>query len=223
MNVAWVGMIGGSFDPVHEGHIQLAREILGRYPLAKLYMVPARANPLKPTPVASSEQRLDMLRLAIEEIPDLRLEISDFEIRKTTPSYTIDTVEYLKEQSGAEIVLIIGDEIFPSLPEWHRPLDLVRTANIAVTTRLRSQSLDMADTLRQLGINPTHISADGTRVEHSGGRFVERVPITAPPFSSTEIRSKIASDGLLGGANAPRGVQRSVWQYIKENHVYAVS
>lgn len=113
-----IGFLGGSFDPVHFGHLVAAQDALEQYRLDRLIFVPAAQAPLKPQEVCSStDDRLAMLNLAIER--DKRFEISDYELRKGGVSYTIDSIRYFNEQfPSEELFWIIGGDQLPKLHLW---------------------------------------------------------------------------------------------------------
>lgn len=113
-----IGFLGGSFDPVHFGHLIAAQDVLEQFHLDRLILVPAAQAPLKPSDVQStSEDRLTMLRTAIEW--DHRLEISDFELGKGGISYTIDSVRHFKAMfPHDQLYWIIGGDQLPLLHKW---------------------------------------------------------------------------------------------------------
>lgn len=113
-----IGFLGGSFDPVHFGHLIAAQDVLEQYQLDRLILVPAAQAPLKPNDVQSTrEDRLAMLRAAIEW--DHRLEISDYELNKGGISYTIDSVRHFKAMFPQdELLWIIGGDQLPLLHKW---------------------------------------------------------------------------------------------------------
>jgi nicotinate-nucleotide adenylyltransferase len=113
-----IGFLGGSFDPVHFGHLIAAQDAYEQYRLDRLILVPAAQAPLKPQDVqSSSEDRLAMLRAAVEW--DRRFEISDFELRKGGLSYTIDSARHFRGQfPGDTLYWIIGGDQLPKIHHW---------------------------------------------------------------------------------------------------------
>src|SRR5205814_191859 len=110
-----IGIYGGTFDPVHHAHLILARAALERFALERIVFVPTRLSPHKNASVATPEARLQMLRSAIEG--EAQFEVDDCELQRDPPSYTIDTVEKLREKySGAHLFLLIGDDNLAGLP-----------------------------------------------------------------------------------------------------------
>jgi nicotinate-nucleotide adenylyltransferase len=121
-----IGFLGGSFDPVHFGHLIAAQDAYEQYQLDRLFLVPAAQAPLKPSDVKSSaEDRLAMLRAAIEW--DRRFELSDFELRKGGVSYTIDSVRHFRAQfPNDQLYWIIGGDQLPKMHLWKEIGELAR-------------------------------------------------------------------------------------------------
>ena len=121
-----IGFLGGSFDPVHFGHLLAAQDAYEQHKLDRLILVPAAQAPLKPTEVQSSiEDRLAMLRAAVEW--DRRFEISDFELRRGGVSYTIDSARYFRTlYPNDELYWVIGGDQLPQLHLWKNITELAR-------------------------------------------------------------------------------------------------
>jgi len=138
-----VGLFGGTFDPIHHGHLITAQSVKELRSLDKIIFVPAFISPHKQHEKASSaEHRLNMLKLALNDIPFF--ECSDFEIKQHTISYTIDTLREFKNYFD-EIDLIIGyDNIF-KFHTWKEPDEILKLANVIVLKRKSSHPLDFVD------------------------------------------------------------------------------
>ena len=220
-----IGLLGGSFDPVHLGHINLAQELLNLYSLDEIYLIPNKQNPLKPSsPMATNEQRLKMLSLAIGEIGEPRIKMGPWELERQSLSYTIDTLVELKAKNilsnESESILILGNEVFQQFKDWKSPREILERTHLCIVNRDPLLDSVLSEQLRSLGIlDGTKI---GNRVIHSNGsRWVENVKINALPYSSTKLREKINLALKLGPtAKMPQGIQRSVWLFIKENQLY---
>lgn len=130
-----VGVLGGTFDPVHFGHLRLAEEARESLDLAELRLVPAGAPPHRDTPRSPAAHRLAMIRLALAGNP--ALEEDDFEVRAEGPSYSVRTLRHLRAVMGGDrpLVLILGADAFEGLPSWHRWEELFSLAHIAVANR----------------------------------------------------------------------------------------
>ena len=131
-----IGILGGTFDPIHLGHLVPAEYACGHLGLDRLYLVPSAAPVHRPrhTP-ASPEHRLRMCELAAEPIPPFA--VSDCEIRRTEPSYTILTIEHFAQTlaPNATIFLLLGEDNLPLLHTWHRIADIVALATLAILPR----------------------------------------------------------------------------------------
>jgi nicotinate-nucleotide adenylyltransferase len=130
-----IAIYGGTFDPIHHGHLILAREALEKLHLDKVVFVPAAISPFKKTAAAASgELRLAMLRAAIED--ETAFAVDDCELRRPGPSYTIDTVEEIARRKGvAEIYCLIGEDNVDGLTKWHRFRDLEKLVRFVVLDR----------------------------------------------------------------------------------------
>ncbi len=130
-----IGIYGGSFDPVHIGHLWIAEAARGSLILDEVRWIPAATSPLKPHgPVASDDDRLQMVRLAISG--NSRFVVDDREISRGEISYTVDTIaEIAGECPGDELFLIIGSDSLASLDRWHEPTRLLDIVTLAVVQR----------------------------------------------------------------------------------------
>ena len=130
-----LGVLGGTFDPPHFGHLVLAETALVQLGLDSVLFAPVGQSPLKPAaPVATAEDRLVMLEAAISGNPGFA--ISTVDLDRPGPQYTVDTLENLSaEHPGAEFYLLIGADNLIRLPDWHDPEGIVRRAALAVLRR----------------------------------------------------------------------------------------
>ncbi|MBS0630037.1 MAG: nicotinate (nicotinamide) nucleotide adenylyltransferase [Verrucomicrobia bacterium] len=123
------GFFGGTFDPIHFGHLNLAINLLEVHKLDHILFSPANFSPMKGDnlPTASSKDRLEMTKLALEGIPDFSL--LDLELEREGPSYTIDTIkELLRHHSGVQFHLILGEDVLEGLPKWRHVEELLTLA-----------------------------------------------------------------------------------------------
>ncbi len=165
-----IGFLGGSFDPVHFGHLIAAQDVLEQFHLDRLLLVPAAQAPLKPNDIQSGPAaRLSMLRSAIEW--DRRLEISDYELQKGGISYTIDSVRHFRAQfPGDELFWIIGGDQLPLLHQWKDIGELARQIEFIFLERPK---------------HPTrpHEDIPGLRLHRCDGHLIE--------ISSSELRLRV--------------------------------
>lgn len=144
-----IGVLGGTFDPVHIGHLALARSAQVALGLDELRLIPTGASWQKSGVRASPQQRLEMVELAARFDP--RVTVDGREVRRSGPSYTVDTLTELRQELGpdAALILILGSDQMHNLASWHRWQDLLSLAHIACTTRERVRLDDLPDTLDQ--------------------------------------------------------------------------
>lgn len=130
-----IGVFGGAFNPVHNGHIKLARCYINSLKLDKLIVVPTANPPHKSADgLASEEDRFKMLSFAFEN--EANVEISDIEFKRQGKSYTFDTIEELKKQySDAEFYLIIGEDQFLSFDKWYKYKELLKSVTLCTAAR----------------------------------------------------------------------------------------
>ena len=131
-----IGIYGGTFNPVHTGHIHAVKQAQETLCLDRLLLIPDRIAPHKQIPSGSPtpEQRLEMVRLAVAE--EKRMEVSDLELRREGPSYTYLTVEALRaEYPEAELYLLMGTDMFLSFHTWKHPEKILENASLGVFCR----------------------------------------------------------------------------------------
>jgi nicotinate-nucleotide adenylyltransferase len=146
-----IGILGGTFNPPHLGHLVCAQEAYIQLGLARIMFVPARIPPHKPVDEEpGATHRLEMCRLAVRG-DDRRFEVSDLEIQREGPSYTVDTLEELHSRTpDSELFLILGADIAAGLPRWQQPERVVSQATIAVAARPGTSREAVAEALRQV-------------------------------------------------------------------------
>ena len=194
-----VGLLGGTFNPVHEGHLSIAREALRLFDLDAVWFIPCAIPPHKPSRrLVSGEDRLAMLRLAIAG--DSRFEASPVELNRAGKSYTIDTVRDLQKQHpGAEFIFIIGADTLPELHTWHRPMELLALVRIVTLAR------------------PGHAPAPADL--HLPPPWPERLLADLRTGFPLEVASRDIRAGIAAGRPVPL-VPKPVMRYIQEHHLY---
>jgi nicotinate-nucleotide adenylyltransferase len=183
-----LAIFGGTFDPIHIGHLRAAweaAEALG----AEVRLVPAKIPPHRPQPVASPEQRVAMLRAALAGQDRLRLDLR--ELDRSGPSFTFDTLTSLRSEVGGQrpLVLVIGADAFAGLAGWHRWRELFELAHVCVLTR-PAQIPAMPD---ELAAEVAARHADGVETLRAApaGRVLDMV-VSALGISATRIRALLA-------------------------------
>ncbi|WKC40904.1 nicotinate-nucleotide adenylyltransferase [Shewanella algae] len=213
-----IGLMGGTFDPVHYGHLKPAAEVKARLELDKLWLLPNHIPPHKAKATASSEQRLAMLKLACDEFPDM--DICDIELKRNAPSYSVATLEALQQTfPGAEFQFIMGTDSLLSLPSWHQWQRLFSLCNLVVCQRPDwhlPKDAEIQTELAQRGCSVTQALAARDKGQHQSGKIIS-LPVEPQPFSSTAIRRAIAA----GDINACRAAMpKAVLEYIVANRLY---
>jgi nicotinate-nucleotide adenylyltransferase len=154
-----IGIYGGTFDPIHHGHLILAREAAESLGLDKVIFVPATLSPHKLAPPSTTQEiRVEMLRAAIEGEPQFTLDLC--EIRRGGMSYTIDTVEEIRQrEAAAEYFFLLGDDNLPQLETWHRFKELRELVQVVVLSRgnLAAEETRYFVIHRQINISATEI------------------------------------------------------------------
>ncbi len=199
-------IFGGTFDPVHHGHLIVARALAELRGLDRICLVPASQSPHKEGTFASAEHRLAMLKLATAG--ESLFEVSDIELRRTGRSYTYDTVAALRQQYGpaAELSVVIGADMLKDFPLWHRVQELLKLAKIIVVSRppWDKQIAAIIDKLSN------HFSKD---ILGQIANSVVQTPLV--DISSTEIRQRIRD-----GRSIRYLVPDSVMTYMTDRKLY---
>ncbi len=192
-----IGIFGGSFDPIHIGHLWIAEAALETLGLETIHWIPAATSPLKPRgPVACSEDRVEMIRLALAGSEQHR--IDDREIRRGELSYTVDTVDEIRQENpDAEVMLIIGSDSLATIRKWHQFERLLQIAVPAVVQRGGEPEIDFS-VLDDL--------VDQERME-----LIQQQVIKMPviEISSSELRSRIARNRSIR-YRTPRSVEAMI-------------
>lgn len=206
-------VFGGSFNPIHLGHLLMADEMLERLRLDRVVFVPAATPPHKPAALlAPAEHRFEMVRRAVAGHPGF--EVSDVELRRSGPSYTVDTLEALSA-SGDELFLLVGSETFLDLLSWRQPRRLVELARLVVVPRTGSafdpESAAAQKVLREIGAE-RFVGEDDAITPAS----VAIVRALSLPISSSDLRARARA-----GRSLDYRVPEAVAAYIRGHGLYA--
>jgi len=216
-----VGIVGGTFDPIHAGHLAMAREAQRQLHLEQVLLIPAGA-PWQRTPEASALDRLAMVRLAVGSAGPIR--VDDREVRRNRPTYTLDTLLELRAELGTTppLWLILGADAFLNLPTWHRWEELFHHAHIAVACRpgYDLYQMDMAPALRQrlevgrLGSDP-FLGSDPNRPTSPAGT-IALLDMPLLDVSSTGVRHALHHHQPVGDL-----LPAAVLDYIESHQLYS--
>ena len=184
-----IGVFGGTFDPIHYGHLRTAFEVLQALRFEQVRFIPCGDPPHRGTTFAEAAVRFEMVRLAIESQPGFV--IDDREIGRDGPSYTIDTLESLRAEFPARSLgLIVGMDAFLGLPHWHRWTEILDHAHVIVAHRPGWRAPDVEPLGKLIAERGTR-RVDELHEAHSGRIYVHAV--TQLEISSTEIRELVAA------------------------------
>jgi nicotinate-nucleotide adenylyltransferase len=216
-----LGLLGGSFNPVHNGHLTIARQAREALGLDRILFVPTSHPPHKPTgSLAPSQDRYEMVRLAIASDPTLA--ISDVEIRRPGKSYSIDTIRLLQQEYGAQTQLffLIGLDAFLDFPSWRDPLTLLTLCRFVILSRpgLSFRSLSTVPLLPPIPFTSLADLDAGriSRIEAPlGTQGLICLKLPPCPISASDIRARIRQ-GLPTANLLPPLVE----SYILQHHLY---
>ena len=216
-----LGLLGGSFNPVHNGHLAIARQTREALGLDKILFIPTSHPPHKPNgSLAPAQDRYEMVRLAIAS--DSSLAISDVEIRRPGKSYTIDTIRLLQQEYGAQTQLffLIGLDAFLDFPSWRDPLTLLTLCSFVVLSRpgLSFRSLSTVALLPPIPY-PSLADLDAGRISRIeaqiGTQRLICLKLPPSPISASDIRARVRQ-GLPVANLLPPLVE----SYILHHHLY---
>jgi nicotinate-nucleotide adenylyltransferase len=213
-----IGILGGTFDPIHNGHLRIAQEALEQCGLDQVRFVPCGTPPHRPTPSASAKSRWEMVRLALNGHSDFLVDVR--EVFRTDPCYTVDTLVGLRAELGAQqpLCLILGGDAFLQLHTWHEWKRLFELAHIVVLQRAGGQPLGNAMLKADAALQTEYQTrlapgASALRETPNGTIFVADMP--ALEISSTDIRRRCAD-----GKSVRYLVPDAVVNYINTNSLY---
>ena len=197
-----IGVLGGTFDPIHIGHLKVAEEVTASLSLGEVIFMPAGQPWLKgDNPISPAKHRLEMLRLALAGKSYFKL--STMEIERPGPTYTVDTMAELSRQLGSrhELFFILGWDNLTRLPRWHEPSRLIKLCRLVAVPRVDFPPPDL------------------TALDGAIPGLSERVILLEEPridVNASEIRQRVR-EGLSIAHLVPEVVER----YIKEQRLYA--
>jgi len=206
-----LGILGGTFDPVHFGHLRPALDVRQALGLEEVRLVPCHIPPHRPQPVADGPQRVAMLEAAVRNYPEFSLDRRELE--RAGPSWTLDTLTSLRAELGPRsLCLLIGMDAFHGLPTWHRWHELIDLCHMVVMTRPGSEFHAAGELEDFVGLHRVMDPAELER--HAAGRVLFQT-VTQLEISATRIRARLAQ-----GDSAGFLVPEAVLEIIRREGLY---
>lgn len=207
-----IGILGGTFDPIHLGHVHLANQVWRNCRLAKVIFIPCNQSPLRIKPIANNVERLAMLQLALAEFPQFN--IDDYEIKSSQLSYTLHTLQKLRlEYPKTPLCLIMGIDAFAKFDSWYHWQEIINFVHIIVADRPNSPSIENQPILELINV---HAIQSPSALQTKPQGYIYFTKINPLPISATQIRALIQKNNDASSLLHPR-----VWQYIREHNIYS--
>ena len=212
-----IGILGGTFDPIHFGHLRPALEISQQLALSELRFIPSATPPHRWQPEACSQQRLEMVQLAIEGVPQFKLD--DREYQREGASYTVDTLQSIRDEVGdvTPLCMILGMDAFKSFTQWHQWQKILTLCHIVISSRPNYDDIPIGNGIDN-GIEnwmQSHYCDDSALLSQSPAGKLYFCEVTQLDISATKIRQTIKI------AKSSRYLtSKDVVDYIQNNDLY---
>ncbi len=208
---ARIGILGGMFDPVHNGHMQAARTALQLLEFDLLRLVPCHVPNHRNLTLCSAVQRVAMLELACER--DEKIVVDEIEIRRGGISYAVDTLKQFKQEYlEANFFFVLGSDSFDSLPQWHKWQDLFELCHFAILNRA---SFDISESTRiATAFDLRKVKSNKELFAAPSGKIIV-VEDFDYPLSSSQVRARLGANESMDGF-----LDESVARYIRSNNLY---
>ncbi|KTD43211.1 nicotinate-nucleotide adenylyltransferase [Legionella quateirensis] len=207
-----IAIFGGTFDPVHNGHIQTSITLQSYFKFDSFYFLPCKIPTIKPPAQANNEHRVEMLKLAIQNHPYFDIDLR--EINRDSPSYMVETLQSFREEyQQASINLIIGYDAFLSLPQWHQWTRIIELANLVVIDREHYVQNPVPEAITRL--LTTHKKDTKNSLLNSKAGIICFFDAGHYAVSSTAIRNM-----LKHNQDVKNDLPKEVYEYIKSWGLY---
>lgn len=200
-----IGILGGTFDPIHNGHLHIASEAAARLRLERVCFMPCAQPVHRQRPRVSAGQRCEMIEIALRQRPDFVLD--RLEVDRGGPSYTVDSLREIRRRGDERLILLLGTDAFNGFTEWRNPAAILELANLVICARP--------------GVEPNATIFAANRVE-TCAQLLERpagailtLEVAAPDCSSSEVRAELAA-----GRIPRQWLPAAVADYIEIHHLY---
>ncbi len=209
-----IGIFGGTFDPVHNAHLRAAQEFGETLELDRVLMIVSGVPPHRPPPATAIGHRLKMLEIAVGN--NLLLQVSDMELRRKGPHFTLDTVRQVRKDFGESMpFLALGVDAFLEIEAWKEPETVLAETHLAILTRPGFET-DLLSAV-PAGTRDRY-QAKGNVFMHQSGATLRKIEVTALDISSSVIRSLVRE-----GRSVRYLVPEGVFEYILQNNLYRLS
>ena len=207
----YIGIFGGSFDPIHKGHIESLKSVTEKLNLSKVLVIPNKVSPLKDLSVASSLEKIKMLEIAFKDFKEI--EIEDYELKKEGPSFMIETLQHLNKKLGKKkhYLLIIGEDSFQGFNRWKNYQQIINMTSILVMNR---PGLNNDLTTKAIELHQDYIENTCRDNNFKKGK-IYFIKIKPNPASSTHIRENIDDQSVLA-----ESLDDDVLKYLQEQKIY---
>jgi nicotinate-nucleotide adenylyltransferase len=188
--VQTIGLLGGTFNPIHFGHLRMAQELADSLSLNSVKFIPSANPPHKPPPQVSAEHRAAMVQLAIADNPQFLFD--GRELSRTGASYTIETLESLRDElgDGTSLILIMGSDAFTKFNTWHRWQEIIKLCHIALVQRPASTNKESLTKELETFLH-NHYTEHAEDLHEGSAGLVTMQAITPLEISSTAIRQAL--------------------------------
>jgi len=199
-----IGIFGGTFDPIHNGHLHIARSVLSLLKLQQLQFLPCAQPVHRQAPRAAAEQRCAMIEIALGNEPGMRL--NRLEIERGGFSYTVDSLREIRRADDSPLVLLLGADAFNGFAAWKTPAEILALANLVVCLR-PAVEIDP-------GIYPGHRVESAAALCASAAGAILLLEVSAPDCSSSALRA------ALGAGRPSPCLPAEIADYIRQQHLY---
>ena len=211
-----IGLFGGTFNPIHLGHLRGAEEIQGAFDLQEVIFIPASIPPHKMAEeVIDARHRLEMVKLATEDNPCFST--TDIELARPDKSYSVDTIRYFRERHPEGLFFILGSDAFVEIETWRESQNLFALCNFIVMTRPGFQEAQSSSLLPK-SLSPLFRYEEGKSWAHASGHTLHFKEITVLDISSTKIRELVKK-----GESIRYLVPGKVEAYVRDHGLYRAS
>jgi len=207
-----IGIFGGTFDPIHFGHLRVALDVMEQLQLEQMRFIPLNRAVHREQPDTTGLQRLEMLRAAIADQPGFMAD--DREILRDSPSYSLDTLQSLRRELGwqAPLCLVLGADAYAAFLQWHKPLEIIQLAHLVVMQRPGHMPPDDAQ-LQAFSLQ--HHAEQKNQLRESAAGRIMFLPVTQLEISASDIRQR-----LRQGASARYLLPDPVLKIVARDHLY---